>query len=231
MRITPALHVKNEEYWIGYVLRGLFRVFGYVIMLDTGSTDRTVEIARDCARIERGDLKLIVEDMQNDPLRIGLCSTRLREMVQSDWMLLVDGDEIWTDDALLALRDYPDPEGKRVCVINARNVREYGGSIMRADGWSADRLFGKGVRWNVRHDYPFQSYGLSSHLKDNLVHYIEDPAIWFWHVRHLTRSSQDNEACFRAEKIGYFPYNGSYEELPQNWMGEVNPTWPNPYLV
>jgi glycosyltransferase involved in cell wall biosynthesis len=230
MNLTPCLHVKNEEHFIGHVLRPLLKTWKRGILLDTGSTDRTVDIARDVARSTGGELTIIEEDMQNDAVRIGQCSTRLREMVTTDWMLLVDGDEIWNEAGLRALMEYTVPDGKRVCMVNARNVRLCDGRPMRAEGWSADRLFAPGIRWDKRCEFPFQSYSLNDTFDRNLVHYIEQPDVWFWHVRHLVRSSKDTESYFRMEKLGYFPYNGPYEELPSDWCGQVEPSWPNPYL-
>jgi len=123
------------------------------------------------------------------------------------------------------------PDGKTVCMVNARNVRPRDNHAMRAEGWSADRLFAPGIRWDKNQTYPDQSYGLHSHLDKGLVHYIELPEIFFWHVRHLRRSSQDNDAFYRIHKAGYFPYSGEYTELPADWCGAVRTDWQNPYLV
>jgi hypothetical protein len=151
-------------------------------------------------------------------------------MVTTPWMLLVDGDEIWNEAGLRALMEYTVPDGKTVCMVNARNVRLCDGRPMRAEGWSADRLFAPGIRWDKCCEFPFQSYSLNDTFDRNLVHYIEHGDVWFWHVRHLVRSSKDADSFFRMEKLGYFPYSGPYTELPADWCGQVESDWPNPYL-
>jgi glycosyltransferase involved in cell wall biosynthesis len=228
--VTPALHLKNEEYWIGYVLRDLFRVFGHVIMLDTGSTDRTIEIALDVAKSVGGELTLLQEDMGDDADRIGRCSTRLREMVTTHWMLLVDGDEIWTEPCLRALLENLPSDDKHVGMVTGRNIAFHDGKLMLRDLWSADRLFAPGIRWDKNTSYPFQSYGLSSELSDGLVYYVPDQRVFFWHTRHVARSSKDNETFFRVHKQGYFPYDGPYSELPVDWLTDINPIYDNPYF-
>ena len=232
MTITPALHVKNEEYWIAYVLRNVLGVFGCAIMIDTGSTDRTVDIARAIAERTGADLTLVCEDMQNDPEQIGRCSTRLREMVTTPWMLLVDGDEIYSAAALeTMLRTVPDPEKYDVGMVNGRNlmlVNEI--SLAEREGFAADRLFSKNVSWDMRTDYPFQSHDLEARCRSGRVSYFSFEEVYFWHTRHLVRSSKDEDAFFRTEKIDYFAADGGPRGLPDGWLGSVESEWPNPYL-
>ena len=231
--ITPALHVCNEEYWIYYVLRGLFEVFGKVVLFDTGSTDRTVEIAQYAADKYHGEIDWVREDLRGDPHAIGQCPTRLRERVTSPWMFLVDGDEIWEESQLIALVravEALDSSQIQVGLVGGRNVCYREGRLMMRDKFSADRVFNPEVRWDVRSDYPFQSHGLEQRIAAGKGVYLNNDEIYYWHVRHLQRSSRDHEAYFRVEKLGYFPYSGEYFELPEGWLEPIDPDLPNPYL-
>lgn len=231
--ITPCLHVANEEYWIHYVLRDLLRVFGRAIMIDTGSTDSTVEIARETAVDSGAELVLILEDMRGDRHRIGQCPTRLRQMAQTDWMLLVDGDEIWSEPELRALLEMPEEvyAGKQVGFVNGRTVDVRDGRLVERPGMCADRLFYRDVVWDKRTDYPFQSHGLEARIAAGKTFYTNFHSSYYWHVRHLRRSSKDEEAYFRVRKANYFPYSGSVWELPADWIKNVNHRYYNPYLV
>lgn len=227
--VTPAIHCKNEVYWIHYVLRDLFKVFPHVMMIDTGSTDDTVNIATLTARAAEGSLDLHVEDMGDDALRIGNCPNMLREAVETPWMLLVDGDEIWQERQLCGMLEQFNPRhDDEVGIVNARNLAWVpdNNKLMERDGFAADRLFARHVRWDVRCDYPFQSHG----LENRNVYYNDFYVAWFWHTRHVQRSPNDEDTFFRDEKRGYYPYDGPYTELPFDWLGDVCKQWPNPYL-
>lgn len=230
MDITPALHVKNEEYWIHYVLRDLLKVFDEVFMLDTGSTDRTVEIAEATAELVGGELHLVVEDMGNDRHRIGNAPNTLIESVQTEWMLLVDGDEIWGQNQLQALQEIEPSGGWLVGMCNGRNLIDMDGVLKEREGFSADRLFHRTVRWDKRTDYPFQSHGLEDKCEAGQVFHTNFERSYFWHVRHLQRSSLDSEACYRYTKKDYFPQPDLLRELPENWLVDINAEFPNPYL-
>ena len=228
--ITPALHVRNEQYWIHYVLRDLFSIFGRAVMIDTGSTDDTVGIAKHLARAMNADLTLIEENMGSDALRIGNCPNRLREMINTPWMLLVDGDEIWRERELdsLCAQVAILPAGTEVIMFNGRNLLAQNGQLMERDGFWADRLFGQEVRWHLRRDYPFQSHGLEERDARNAV-FRASPGVFFWHVRHLSRSPKDEDAFFRTTKKHYFAVQ-EVMELDSDWLGVISPGGGNPYL-
>lgn len=229
--MTPAIHCKNEAYWIHYVLRDLFKVFGRVCMIDTGSNDFTVEHAKSTAVDMGAELNLTVEYMGDDPIQIGRCSTRLREMIDTPWMLLVDGDEIWREAQLRRLLEMFDPQPDcEVGMILGRNLAVVAGQIMERDGFAADRLFSSAVKWDMREDYPFQSHGLEGRLDAGRGYQFDHSQVYFWHMRHVPRSPRDQDAYFRDTKRSYYPYDGDYTPLPDGWIGEINPKYPNPYL-
>ena len=64
--ITPCLMIKNEDYWIKYVLRDILKVFGRAIVLDTGSTDSTKEKIRELEHETASELIMIEENYGSD---------------------------------------------------------------------------------------------------------------------------------------------------------------------
>jgi hypothetical protein len=232
--ITPVLHVKNEEYWIHYVLRDVLSMFGRGIMIDTGSTDDTPVVARRTAEMVGADLTLIEEDLGDDAFKIGLCPTRLREMCPTYWMFLVDGDEIWRTHELNELcaqvSIFTIDSGVECVMFLGRNLVSQDGHVVERDGFWADRLFSPDVKWNLRIDYPFQSHGLEARDARGAV-FRANPGVHFWHVRHLVRSSKDGEAFFRQKKRDYYPTKEIIGHLEPDWIGAISPDFPNPYLL
>ncbi len=93
--ISAYIRTKNEERMIGDVIRAAQQVASEVVIVDSGSTDRTAEIAEELgARVLRapwlggGKQKRIGEDA---------CS--------HDWLLDLDADEIVTPELAQEIRD------------------------------------------------------------------------------------------------------------------------------
>lgn len=75
---------KNEEEMLPEMISSVREVASEIIVLDTGSTDRTSELARDLgARSERVQWS---EDF-------ALARNRLIELARGDWILMIDADE------------------------------------------------------------------------------------------------------------------------------------------
>ena len=212
--ITPAIFCKNEEYWMHYVLRDLIKCFDNIVVLDTGSTDSTLDILRNTDRIT-----LIEEHYGDNPKLIGNSPNVLRGLVDTDWMLLVAGDEIWLEPQLLDLIELVAkiPSNKTVGMATGRNIGFRDGKFFEFAGMSADRLFRKSVIWD-KVDYPDESHGLHSRLDRGEVEYLP---VNYWHVRDLQRSSQDESTYYRSKKIDYYQ-RVQHKELPVDWLGEVN---------
>jgi hypothetical protein len=84
--ITAAVLVKNEERLIEKCLKHLADAVDEIVVIDTGSTDRTIEIASTMPKV-----RLIHYVWQNDfaaARNAGLAA------ITTDWVLWVDGDEI-----------------------------------------------------------------------------------------------------------------------------------------
>lgn len=225
--ITPALMVKNEEYWIHYTVKELLITFPKVLVLDTGSTDATKTIIRETAQAVNGNLQLIEEDYGSDANLIGAGRNVLRQLVDTHWMFLVDGDEIWTQPQLEALLASDIAAGIKVVMAGNNNVEDVNGQlkIRTHDMANKDILFAPDVTW-TRTDYPFEGYGLANTLPMTQVQYLPADKVFAYHMRHTQRSSQ--QAFFRDEKYGYFPYDKGWHELPVNWVSKAH--YANPYL-
>lgn len=226
--ITPCVQVANEDYWIFYTLRDISEVFPQVIVLDTGSDDATKHIIK----TYYPHVKLIEECYGHDPHKIGNGRNVMRKACETHWMMICDSDEIWRKENLLKIFDHEVKPDTGVVMLGLANVEDVDGKIMlRSNDYSnRDGLFAPDIQW-TRTDYPFESYGLSGHFPIERVHYLNAHQIYAYHVRHTIRSSRNNAVYFREDKYNYFPYSGPWEELPEDWIGTINPDIINPYLL
>jgi glycosyltransferase involved in cell wall biosynthesis len=95
--ITVHTIVKNEERWVWYAIMSVKDYVDKVLIYDTGSDDRTVEIIKTI-----NDKKIIFEQKGKVDAD-GLTKLRQEQLdkTKTDWFLLVDGDEIWPDETII----------------------------------------------------------------------------------------------------------------------------------
>ncbi|KKQ91500.1 MAG: Glycosyl transferase family 2 [Candidatus Woesebacteria bacterium GW2011_GWB1_39_10] len=96
MKIVAHALVKNEERWIWYSLMSVLDYVDEIMVWDTGSTDATVSLIKS---IKSPKIKF-QEAPANDPVSLTRRRQEMLDRTQSDWVLILDGDEIWTDAAL-----------------------------------------------------------------------------------------------------------------------------------
>jgi glycosyltransferase involved in cell wall biosynthesis len=78
---------RNEEFFLPNMLASIQNIADEVIILDTGSTDRTVEVAQDFgARVETAEWEENFGEMRN----------RLLKLATQEWVLMIDADECIT---------------------------------------------------------------------------------------------------------------------------------------
>ena len=82
--ITAAMMVKNEEKFLPQCLDSVKDLVDEIIIVDTGSTDRTMEIAREYGA------KIYEHPWQND---FSFHRNQTIEYSTSDWVLIIDADE------------------------------------------------------------------------------------------------------------------------------------------
>jgi glycosyltransferase involved in cell wall biosynthesis len=118
-----------------------------IIVLDSGSTDATVEICRECkARVEA----------TTDWPGFGVQKNRVLALATSDWVLSIDADE-WVTEGLRAEIQAAIARPGAPSAFRMPRLSSYCGRFMRHSGWwpgHVTRLFRRG----------------QAHFSDNLVH-------------------------------------------------------------
>lgn len=95
--VSLCMIVKNEEALLGRLLRHVGPYVDEMIVVDTGSTDATASVAKQCgARV----LRSTVDDGFSAARNVGI------EVASSDWILWVDADEWPTKRLLVWVRTF-----------------------------------------------------------------------------------------------------------------------------
>ena len=99
MKIWAHTLVKNEEKYLWYAVTSVVDHVDKVLLWDTGSTDRTLEICRELSnkfpeKIDFRQVKISSAD-EFPKLR-----NKMLRATEADWFLMVDGDEVWWEDSI-----------------------------------------------------------------------------------------------------------------------------------
>lgn len=138
--VSAAMIIKDEERTLDRTLKQLQKAVDEIIVVDTGSTDRSIEIAK-----ENG-AKVYSYTWNND---FSEARNFALEHVTTDWVLWVDGDEILIDEDIHVVKtacglfnEFDPPALLRIVIIN-----QIGG--ITSQNTSVVRLFPTrfGLRW------------------------------------------------------------------------------------
>lgn len=216
--VTALVLVKNEEHFIGHVLTPLVKRLAEVIVFDTGSDDRTVAICHELGAT-------VIEKGESNEQQIGAYRTEMCALAETNWTMIVDGDELYYEDMFDEIAKYVVPEGKLLGFTRMCSVDYVDGHYAQIDD-----LFNR-VAFHPRgtiytREYPFEGPTLFDHPET--FFYI--PTTHFaLHLHRLIRSPRDGHVYLRKHK--QFKYGLIDKVLPV--VGPIdlplNPNFPDPY--
>lgn len=97
--ITAHVMVKNEDRYLWYAIKSVIDFVDKLIIFDTGSTDNTIDIIELLCK-EYGK-KIIFENKGiADRGRLGKLRQEMLEMTDTDYFMILDGDEIWWEKSI-----------------------------------------------------------------------------------------------------------------------------------
>jgi len=199
MNIIPALMIRNEEYYIREVVQPLVDVFGVVLVCDTGSKDKTLSILASIPGV------MVVQ--------FGECSPRGLTEVRRDMMrlckaygashvLLVDGDELYSREALELIKNYSIPDGgiTGFTTMLTLDPDEHNNNLWEMnDPFTRHCLLPVDDIWDGEYPYDVPSsyadpagYFYYPHTPNSRYHAV--------HLHRLQRSSLDGNTMLRREK-------------------------------
>ncbi len=102
MKIWANCIVHNEENFIWFAIMSVIDHVDKVLVWDTGSTDRTAEIIREVRKV-KGKRIEFKEVGQVDKEEFTKMRQAMLEQSKCDWILILDGDEVWWQDSIKRL--------------------------------------------------------------------------------------------------------------------------------
>ncbi len=236
MSFTVHTIVKNEDQWIWYAIASVINYASKLIIYDTGSYDKTVEIIKTFPQT-----KIIFEEKgEVSPEQLVVLRNEQIEKTKTDWFLLVDGDEVWpkktTEEFINKIKINDKTKvgvviKVRLCLGNIFHYQEEKAGKYNIAG-NIGHLNIRGYRKNKsyywRGKYPLEAYidKDGSFLQDQPEKLIFLNQ-YYWHLTHLQRSSISASPKRKLE-IGYRIKNTSLPEVffqkrpeivPKPWIG------------
>ncbi|WP_170973469.1 glycosyltransferase [Rhizobium sp. FKY42] len=118
MQIGLSMVVKNEQQRLDTCLSGIHDLFDEIVVVDTGSTDATVDILRKTY----GAQVISVEPPKDDPYVITDARNVSLKNNQADWILVLDADECISREDVQTIRNAVS-DGPDAYFVTWRNTR------------------------------------------------------------------------------------------------------------
>lgn len=208
-QLTVHMMVRNEEFWIWFALAAALDGCDRLMLWDTGSEDRTLDIAQSVADDRLHVERVAVSKSQR------LCEVRndMLDATETDFFAIVDGDEVWPPslwrqveahtrdprcDAVVVPACYPFPW---LGAFHTEGKDDH--EIADVTGPYAARVFRRapGLRWRGEfgEDGLFSAGGTElTRGSHNWMRVVSEP---FWHMTLLPRSPLDDSTFWRQGKV------------------------------
>ncbi len=132
--ISVTILTKNSQKYLKRCLDAL-QEFNEIIILDNGSNDKTLEIARSYPNVK------IVE---HEFIGFGPLKNLAVRYASYDWIFSIDSDEIATPELINAIKNFDPAKFRNIYAIYRENY--YNGHLVKCCGWHPDivsRLFNR----------------------------------------------------------------------------------------
>lgn len=96
--------VKNEEKYIWFALTSVINYVDKMLVWNTGSTDKTVDIIKLVQRKYKNKI-IFKETGSVDENSFTSLRQKMLQETKSDWFLVLDGDEVWWDKSIKKVAD------------------------------------------------------------------------------------------------------------------------------
>jgi len=229
MSIWVHTIVKNEEKFIWYAIASVVEYVDKILVWDTGSSDATTRIIETAGSIFEDKIEfrklgeVSAEEMSS--LRQDML-----EKTSADWVINLDGDEVWWDDSISSLTKLILEKGKKLESVVVKTVNPVGDiyhflqesagkyEISGKKGHFNLRAFStKTPGLNVSGVYPKEAYcdGSGKSLQEKNPYLLDVP---YMHLTHLRRSSFGGNVLGRQHKFKYelgesFPLDYFFPEV------------------
>lgn len=224
--IWANIIIKNEDRFIWFAIKSVVDYMDKLLIWDTGSSDNTVEIIK-LLQKEYPNKIIFKEIGEIDPDGLTKARQKMLEETKSDWLLILDGDEIWWEKSITEVIDTINKKGEKLdAIINP--VINLIGDLFHYQDESAGQynFLGKKGHFNMRavnrkipglhikNTYPLEGfYDENNKLiqqKDDKLILVNEPLL---HLTHLERSSKVKNKKMKHELGNPFDKNFKYPEV------------------
>ena len=195
-----AVHmiVKNEEQWVWYAIQSVINYVDKLLIYDTGSTDKTVEIIK---TIKSEKIMFMEKGSVTPEGFVKLRNEQVRH-TKTEWFFLLDGDEVWPEKTVQELISVIKNSGPELLGLVFK-TRIPLGDLFHFQTETAGKyhILGKIGHYNLRiyrklpgyswvGEYPLEAYADSqgTTIQDQSSH-LKLLSGEYWHLHHLKRSS------------------------------------------
>ncbi len=211
--------VRNEENFVWFSIMSVIDSIDKLLIYDLGSTDNTVEIIKSIKN-PKIILKCLAES--KDMMAVAKIRQEMIDETKADWILVLDGDEIWTkvgiEEVTKTIEDNPNLE----CIVAPTLMllgdvyhyqEELGGEYVIASKRGHFNLrvistkipglhveIHKNNKGLWREGYYDQENKLIYHRGDDRIFFLKTP---YLHASHLRRSSKDRQVIERRMRFKY----------------------------
>lgn len=229
--ITAHCLIKNEENFLWYSVISVIDYVDKIIITDTGSTDKTREIVNKIKEVYKNKIDY-KEIGQVDKYQYSLVRQKMLEETKTDWIMVLDGDEIWWQNSIGQVIEYIKQKGNETDSIIVPTINLVGDVFHYQEKEAGRYNFnGRVGHYNLRFinrripglkitgDYPLESFidanntPLQNRNNAKMI-FLDTPYI---HATHIPRSSNDEVVMQRRRKLKYelgiaFPKDFYYPE-------------------
>ena len=237
MKIWVNTIVYNEENFIWFAIMSVVDFVDKVLVYDCGSTDKTVEIIKEIQKIKSE--KIIFKEIGKvDKNQFTKARQEMLDCSYCDWILIVDGDEIWSNESIKKLTDKIKRDGKNLdgivvpYYVSIGDIYHYQEEkagqykLLGKKGHLSLRAINKKIPGiHVNHPYGKEGYfdqdKLPIHERENVV-FLNAP---YFHTTHLKRSTKARKLNkFKYELGKEFPKGFSFPEVLSKLAPEIVPS-------
>lgn len=199
--ITAHCLVKNEENFVYYTIKSVINFVDQVIVFDTGSTDKTVEIIQNLAK-EYPNKIIFEEKGISDGKRHTELRQEMLDRTKTDWFMILDGDEVWTERTMIEAKKIISENASVECLV-APFYLCVGDIFHVYSGKRSITILGKtdfhyprfikilpGLHWQG--DYNQDTLADKNNKEFCQVENSRFLSNRYWHLTHLRRSSKDD---------------------------------------
>lgn len=239
MKIWALTICHNEENFIWFALMSVVDHVDKILVWDTGSTDRTVEIIK----LAQAKFPQKIEFRECGDWALtgfGKFRQQMLEAAKCDWVVILDGDEVWWRDSIKRLVKLIEHKGTRLSAI-AVPFRVPVGDIFHFQSELAGRyrIQGRQGHLTVRAinrklaglkisgEYPHEGFvdGKGRLIQDRSdIEYLDAPYLHLTHLRRSSRPQRDNKI-----KLELGSYAGNNFKFPEVFYLDYPEIVPSPW--